>query len=96
MFRGNAGIPEVYGVIMEDNKTLIFQEFAGKHEHCKPHVQALVTLVVLTQLFGGDGFFLACEDLGGRFTRHHFLCAHFFSSSGDHLFDVMQMQDYGM
>ena len=48
MFRGNAGIPEVYGVIMEDNKTLIFQEFAGKHEHCKPHVQALVTLVVLT------------------------------------------------
>ena len=48
MFRGNAGIPEVYGVIMEDNKTLIFQEFTGKHEHCKPHVQALVTLVVLT------------------------------------------------
>ena len=48
MFRGNAGIPEVYGVIMEDTKTLIFQEFSGRHEHCKPHVQALVTLVVLT------------------------------------------------
>lgn len=34
MFRGNAGIPEVYGVIMEDDNTFIFQEFAGKCEPC--------------------------------------------------------------
>lgn len=42
MFRGNAGIPEVYGVIMEDDNTLIFQEFAGKCKPCRSLVLALL------------------------------------------------------